>query len=61
MADINVPDRTDTTGAWARLREIEGGGAVIVRPDNHVEWLSISETTNPADDLAAAISSILSR
>jgi 2,4-dichlorophenol 6-monooxygenase len=61
MADNDVPDYTDTKGEWAQLREIEDGGAILVRPDNHVGWRSINETTNPADDLAGAISSILSR
>jgi 2,4-dichlorophenol 6-monooxygenase len=54
-------DYTDSTGSWGQLREIEEGGAILVRPDNHVGWRSISETTNPADDLAGAISSILAR
>ena len=57
-------------GQWAQAAklaeekygvQIEDGGAILVRPDNHVAWRSISETTNPADDLAAALSSILSR
>jgi 2,4-dichlorophenol 6-monooxygenase len=52
---------TDSMGSWGQLREIEDGGAILVRPDNHVGWRSISETSNPADDLAGAISSILSR
>jgi hypothetical protein len=32
-----------------------------VRPDNHVGWRSIAETTTPADELSAAVSAILSR
>lgn len=54
-------DYTDPTGTWAQLRGIEDGGAILVRPDNHVGWRSISEPTSPADDLAAALSTILSR
>jgi 2,4-dichlorophenol 6-monooxygenase len=54
-------DYTDSAGRWAQLREIEDGGAILVRPDNHVGWRSINETTNPADDLAVAMSSIFSR
>ena len=25
-------------GEWARLREVEVGGAILVRPDGHVGW-----------------------
>jgi 2,4-dichlorophenol 6-monooxygenase len=54
-------DYTDSTGTWTQLRGIEDGGAILVRPDNHVGWRSIGETTSPADDLATALSAILSR
>ena len=68
MSDIKIPilivggpDYSDSTGARAGLREIEDGGAILVRPDNHVGWCSIGETTDPADDVAAALSSIRPR
>ncbi|WP_156758561.1 FAD-dependent monooxygenase [Actinokineospora pegani] len=28
------------TGRWARVRGVDDGGAVLVRPDNHVAWRS---------------------
>ena len=54
-------DYTDSTGAWAQVRGIDEDGAILVRPDNHVGWRSIAETTTPADELSAAVSAILCR
>ncbi len=28
----------DADGAWAAVRGIADGGAVLVRPDNHIAW-----------------------
>ncbi|QES39623.1 aromatic ring hydroxylase [Streptomyces venezuelae] len=49
----------DAEGGWARVREIAGDGAVLVRPDNHVAWRSMGAADNPAQLLANAFSRIL--
>ena len=49
----------DVDGRWAAVREITDHGAVLVRPDNHVAWRSMSGSENPADSLGDAISRIL--
>lgn len=49
----------DVDGRWAAVRQITDEGAVLVRPDNHVAWRSMSGSENPADVLGNAISRIL--
>lgn len=49
----------DTFGDWKRIREIEEDGVVLVRPDQHIGWRSMEMTKNPADDLKAALKTIL--
>ncbi|WP_225832039.1 FAD-dependent monooxygenase [Streptomyces sp. NK08204] len=51
----------DVDGRWAAVREIADGGAVLVRPDNHVAFRSMSGDENPAAALADAISQVLDR
>ncbi|WP_194827273.1 FAD-dependent monooxygenase [Nocardia sp. XZ_19_231] len=45
-------------GAWSRVREIADDGAILVRPDHHVCWRSLSTNDNPADALRAAFANI---
>jgi 2,4-dichlorophenol 6-monooxygenase len=49
----------DVDGRWRDVREITDDGAILVRPDNHVAWRSMSGSEIPADDLANAVSRIL--
>ncbi|GAA2490097.1 FAD-dependent monooxygenase [Streptomyces longisporus] len=42
---------TDLYYDWAKLREVEESGAILVRPDKHVAWRSM----NLADDPEAAL------
>jgi 2,4-dichlorophenol 6-monooxygenase len=51
----------DVDGRWAAVREIADGGAVLVRPDNHVAFRSMSGDENPAEALAGAVSQVLDR
>jgi 2,4-dichlorophenol 6-monooxygenase len=46
-------------GRWEALRQITDEGAVLVRPDNHVAWRSMSGSENPAVVLADAVSRVL--
>lgn len=45
-------------GAWSRVREIADDGAILVRPDHHVCWRSLSGNDNPAAALRAAFANI---
>jgi 2,4-dichlorophenol 6-monooxygenase len=52
---------TDLYDDWARLREVEEDGCVLVRPDAHVGWRAATLAADPAAELHAALSAILSR
>jgi len=54
-------DVFDPRCGWLRRREIEPGGALLVRPDRFVAWRSIGASDHPAEDLAAALQTILAR
>jgi 2,4-dichlorophenol 6-monooxygenase len=50
---------TDLYYDWARLREIEEGGALLVRPDKHIAWRSMRLPDDPGTALRAALTQIL--
>ncbi|MFJ9821240.1 FAD-dependent monooxygenase [Streptomyces sp. NPDC101151] len=50
---------TDVDGGWEAVRQITDGGAVLVRPDNHVAWRSVSGSENPEEVLANTLSRVL--
>jgi 2,4-dichlorophenol 6-monooxygenase len=52
---------TDIYLDWTRLREVAEDGALLVRPDKHIGWRSMSLPADPAHALYAAMSSILSQ
>ena len=52
---------TDLYYDWAKLREVEEEGAVLVRPDKHVGWRSMTLPADPREALHHAISSLLSK
>jgi 2,4-dichlorophenol 6-monooxygenase len=45
----------DVDGGWAAKGEIEPGGAVLVRPDAHVAWRSVTRPADPAPTLEQAM------
>ena len=49
----------DVEGTWARLRQVEASGAVLVRPDAHVAWRSQGMPAGPAETLVDALSRVL--
>lgn len=55
----NGAECADVDGRWAAVRQITDEGAILVRPDNHVAWRSMSGSENPANVLGNAISLIL--
>jgi 2,4-dichlorophenol 6-monooxygenase len=52
---------TDIYFDWARLREVAEDGAILVRPDKHIGWRSMSIPEDPERALHAAMSSLLGR
>jgi 2,4-dichlorophenol 6-monooxygenase len=44
---------------WARLREIDEDGALLVRPDKHIAYRSAQLPADPADALRGALTEIL--
>jgi 2,4-dichlorophenol 6-monooxygenase len=49
----------DTYDDWARAREVQESGAVLVRPDGHVAWRSDALADDPAAALGAAMEQLL--
>ena len=50
---------TDLYDDWARLREVEEDGCVLVRPDAHVAWRSPALVDDPEGGLRSALIKIL--
>ncbi|WOO77068.1 Phenol 2-monooxygenase [Vanrija pseudolonga] len=46
---------------WARQREVDEDGALLVRPDKHIAWRSISMAKDPAAELSGALKKVLGR
>ena len=69
--DLNVPIKTVIIGPgrevtdiyydWARVREIDEDGALLVRPDKFIAWRSMSLPVAPDQALREALTSLLSR
>ena len=51
----------DHTGDWARAREIEDTGCLLVRPDHHVAWRAPKMMDDPAAELKRVMDAILAR
>jgi 2,4-dichlorophenol 6-monooxygenase len=52
---------TDLYYDWSKLREVEEGGALLVRPDKHIAWRSHTLPADPGSELRAALSQVLGR
>ncbi|WP_319945015.1 FAD-dependent oxidoreductase [Nocardia macrotermitis] len=52
---------TDLYYDWARRREIDESGAVLVRPDKHIAWRSTNMPHDPETQLRVALTKVLSR
>lgn len=53
--DVRAPD-----AGWSTVCEVEPGGALLVRPDQHVAWRARSAPDDPRSSLDAALATILS-
>lgn len=54
-------DVNDAYGDWARRRDVDDTGALLVRPDRIVAWRSTAMPPDPTDRLRAAMTQILAR
>jgi 2,4-dichlorophenol 6-monooxygenase len=52
-------DLVDTRRAWLRNRGITASGAVLVRPDGHIAFRSLSRADDPAAVLASVFSQVM--
>jgi 2,4-dichlorophenol 6-monooxygenase len=70
-SDLGVPIETVIIGPgreitdiyydWARIREIEEDGVLLIRPDKHIGWRSATLPESPEQALRAAMTSLLGR
>lgn len=51
----------DHHGDWARAREVNEAGCVLVRPDQHVAWRADDMAQNPEAELTRVLSALLHR
>jgi 2,4-dichlorophenol 6-monooxygenase len=51
----------DTYDDWARAREVQESGCVLVRPDTHVAWRSMAMVDDPAAALSRVMDAVLGR
>jgi 2,4-dichlorophenol 6-monooxygenase len=54
-------DLYDPRCAWVRRREIQGDGAILVRPDRFVAWRAPTAAEDPLGELSGAFRQILAR
>ncbi len=52
---------TDLYYDWARLREVDEDGVLLVRPDKHIGWRSMRLPADPERALIDAMAAILGR
>lgn len=52
---------TDLYYDWAKIREIDESGAVLIRPDKHVAWRAMTMPADPVSALRDALVTVLSR
>ncbi len=63
VAHVIGPGRTytDLYDDWARAREVDEEGCVLVRPDGHVAWRSAGLPADPAAELLRVLGQVLAR
>jgi 2,4-dichlorophenol 6-monooxygenase len=52
-------DVLDTYDDWARVREVDESGAVLIRPDGHVAWRNSAIADDPTGALSRALQRLL--
>ena len=59
LTHVRVGVDAAVSDAWRALCGVESGGALLVRPDQHVAWRCASLPESPAEALGAALGQIL--
>jgi 2,4-dichlorophenol 6-monooxygenase len=49
----------DPEGTWARVRQIDADGAILVRPDTYVAWRAMRASDAAAESFLEAVQAIL--
>jgi 2,4-dichlorophenol 6-monooxygenase len=52
---------TDLYYDWAKVREVDESGAVLIRPDKHVAWRAMTMPADPPAALRTAVTAVLGR
>jgi 2,4-dichlorophenol 6-monooxygenase len=52
---------TDLYYDWAKVREVEESGALLIRPDKHVAWRASTLPADPQQALRSALARVLAR
>jgi 2,4-dichlorophenol 6-monooxygenase len=52
---------TDLYYSWAKLREVDEDGALLIRPDKHIAWRARTMPVDPQAALRDALTSALGR
>jgi 2,4-dichlorophenol 6-monooxygenase len=52
-------DLADEEGRWPNLSEVDPSGAVLVRPDGHVAWRTLTLPASPRETLALVLERVL--
>ena len=58
---ISTADAVDRSGDWATRREIDDGGAILVRPDGHVAYRARTAVADSEVELRRVMAQILNR
>lgn len=59
---IDAPNHWGSTdGTWRNVREIDDSGCVLVRPDRHVAWRSLTRVDNATTTLRRVVSLLMNR
>lgn len=62
LSAYRVGDRfVDVDDSWARRYGVDSSGAVLIRPDSVIAWRAKKAMSNPGDELAHALGSVLAR
>ena len=59
MSHVRVGETAHIPDAWGQQCGIEIGGALLIRPDQHIAWRSVSFPVEPSAVLDHAMRAIL--
>jgi 2,4-dichlorophenol 6-monooxygenase len=56
---VDGQDLRDVDGQWAEVCQIEPTGALLVRPDQHIAYRSVSAVADPEEALRDVVRTVL--